>query len=324
MQELLQRGRGVSLAEITQRRVPGGLLEAILVCPSCTGSLAFRDTETECQGCGTRFYKRGATWDFTLGESFPDQEDPDRWEREEHQDFNRARNYFLPFFRRERPSREGRPLRALSVGCGVAADVDQLNSAGIECYGVDCGNRALVWSRRTHPENLLRANGLHLPFPDGYFDIVFAGCLFPHVGVIGDTFQVRPDFWESRLEMAREIVRVCGLGGLLMTSCPNRLFPLDLFHRQGPGYVPRTHSPSEKFLLSVRDFHKLFVSGCGCRDVRALPPANYWTFNELTRSLSGRVLAGLMGFYLKLVSTKLFSVLPGGFLSPWLVVAVRK
>jgi SAM-dependent methyltransferase len=312
------------LAKTTRRQIPKGSLETILVCPSCGGSLAFQESEAECSRCGSRYHRRGATWDFTLGESFPDEEDSDRWGREELQDANRASNYYLPFFRSMPAASTERPLRALSVGCGVAAEVDHLLEAGIECYGVDCGNRSLVWSRRTHPENLLRANGMHLPFPDGHFDIVFAGCLFPHVGVIGDTFEVRPDYWESRLQLAREMVRVCRPGGVLMISCPNRLFPWDLFHRQGSGYVPRMHSPNEQFLLSLKDFRKLFVEGCGCLKVNALPAANYWTFNELTRSLSGRLLAATIRLYLRLVSAKFFSALHGSLFAPWLVVAVRR
>ncbi len=313
-----------ALGEIKQHKRTKELLQDTLVCPSCVGDLTFRDSDAECSRCGSRFSRRNGIWDFTLGESFPDEEDSERWEREELQDVSRAHNYSLPFFESLQTNNNGQPLRALSVGCGVAAEVDRLVEAGIDCYGVDCGNRALVWARRSYPSRLLRANGMHLPFPNGHFDIVFAGCVFPHIGVVGDTFQVRPDYRSARLQLAREMVRVCRPGGSLMISCPNRLFPLDLFHRLGSGYVPRLHMPTEPFLLSLKDFKKMFVEECGCRRVRALPAANYWTFNELTRSRKGRLLAAGIRFYLRLVSMKFAGALHGSFLTPWLIVSVER
>ena len=313
-----------ALAEIKQSQINDDLVEGILVCPACKGSLTFWNDEAACSTCGSRFYRRDSFWDFTVGERATDQEDGERWFREELQEDHRARNYWLPLFQSVRANRGGRRLRALSIGCGVAAEVDRLIDAGIECYGVDSGSRTLAWARRTHPESLLRANGMNLPFPDGHFDIVFAGCVFPHVGAVGDTFQVRPDYWASRLQLARQMARVCHPGGALIVSCPNRLFPLDLFHRHNSGYAPRLHLPTEQFLLSLKDFRKLFVEACGCRNVRALPAANYWSFNQLKKSRTGRVLAALAGFYLRLNSMEFFSALYGSVFAPWLVVMAER
>lgn len=313
-----------ALAETRQSQSNGDLVEGMLVCPACTSALTFSNDEAACSNCASRFYRRDATWDFTVGVRAPEQEDGEGWFREELQEVNRAGNYWLPLFRSVRANRGSRRLRALSIGCGVAAEVDQLIDAGIDCYGVDCGSRALFWSRRTHPESLLRANGMKLPFPDGHFDIVFAGCVFPHIGAVGDTFKVRPDYWDSRLQLARQMARVCHPGGALIVSCPNRLFPLDLFHRRSCGYAPRLHLPTEKFLLSLKDFRKLFVEACGCRNVRALPTANYWSFNQLKKSRKGRVLAALAGLYLRLNSLEFLSALYGSVFAPWLVVMAER
>ena len=282
------------------------------------------ETQAECSSCGHRFYKRNGTWDLVIGGRFPGQQDACRWEKEEFQDRHRADHYMAPLFRSVQATRGNKPLRLLSVGCGVGAEVDRLIDEGFECYGIDCGNRSALWHRRDHRDKLLLANGVKLPFCDGCFDVVFAGCVLPHVGVFGDTFQVKPGYWGDRLQLAREMVRVSRTNGMLVISCPNRLFPLDIFHRRGDGYFPRIHFPTDRFLLSLRDFRRLFVEGCGCRSVTPLPVANYWAFHELTRTWLGRVVARLVGGYLRFVSMDSFAALHGSIATPWLVVSVER
>ena len=299
-------------------------LQQALICANCRGALHFHEDIAECLSCGSSFANSGGTWDFILGDRFPDDLDCCRWEKEEFQDVNRAENYMIPLFRSIQAARGGRPLRLLSVGCGVAAEVDRINDAGFECFGIECGNRAEAWAQRKYRSNLMLANGMHLPFRDGYFDIVFAGCVFPHVGVVGDTYQVRPDCKQQRLSLAREMVRVTDSEGRLVISCPNRLFPMDLFHRLGKNYMPRFHLPNDQFLLSLGDFRAMFVDQCGCLSARALPVAKYWTFNELTRFRVGRMISTLLGGYMGLVSMRQLQTLHGSFASPWLVVEVRR
>jgi SAM-dependent methyltransferase len=57
------------------------------------------------------------------------------------------------------------------------------------------------------------APGERLPFPDGSFDIVFTHEVLEHV--IDDA------------QMVAEMVRVCRVGGRVVTFCPNRWYPLE-------------------------------------------------------------------------------------------------
>lgn len=299
------------------------LLQQALVCSICKHSLAFQGEEAICKSCGRTYQREHGIWDLIIGERFPDDEDPTRWMREEIQDRHRAARYFTPLFRSFQTARSGRKLRMLSVGCGVAAEVDALIDEGFECFGIDCGNRSVAWSRRGHLESLVLANGMFLPFPDGYFDVVFAGCVFPHIGTVGDTYNVRDDYWNQRQQLAREMVRVARPDANLVISCPNRLFPLDLFHRF-KGYLPRFSLPTNPFLLSLGDFRRLFVSGCGCADVRALPPVDYWGFNQLTKSQAGRLASRAIQGYFQLLSRDNMKALRGSMAAPWLVVQIDR
>ncbi len=44
---------------------------------------------------------------------------------------------------------------------------------------------------------------MHLPFEDQQFDVVYSGCVFPHVGVKGDSREVLADYATHRLAIAK-------------------------------------------------------------------------------------------------------------------------
>ena len=217
------------------------------------------------------------------------------------------------------------PFRALSLGCGVGADVEALTDLGYPCYGIDAGARRSAWKKRRQPERLFLSNARFLPFEDGAFDFVLVGCLIPHIGVYGDTCAVRPRFREERNEAFDEAVRVLRPGGWILMSSPNRQCPLDLFHRPDPWrHLPRVHSPRESFLLSYGDYERALVGRCGCRNMQALPLEGYWGFYRSREYAIGRLLQLPTRAFLKLLSWRPARLLRRSFINPWLVVLAQK
>jgi SAM-dependent methyltransferase len=258
-----------------------------------------------------------------VGERFDDPTDEAQMRYEEQSNADLTRNYLIPLFRRLWPPPSLAP-RLLSLGCGTGVDVDLLCEAGFDCIGVDCGNRAAAWPRRRRPERLLLANGQHLPFEDATFDGIFCGCVFPHVGVVGDSHEVTARFREDRLALGREISRVARPGGKILVSSPNRLFPFDIFHGRTPGsYRPRPYWPGDPFLLSVSDYRRLFET-CGCRAVTPQPAEGYWAFRRSRQSWKGRTLGLPVRLIFWLLSRESLKALRGSMIDPWLVLLAEK
>jgi SAM-dependent methyltransferase len=295
-----------------------------LVCPRCRSArLAALASGYDCGGCESAYPLVGGYPDLIVGERFDDASDETLLKYEERSNEDLTRNYWQPLFRRLWQGQRREP-RLLSVGCGTGVDVDLLRDDGFDSVGVDCGNRTAVWPRRTHGDRLLLANGKHLPFDDHSFDAAFCGCVFPHVGVVGDSNVTAPDVDQQRLELAREMVRVLRPGGYVIVSSPNRRFLFDIFHGRQPGsYTPRFNPPSSRFLLSVADYQQLFAQA-GCGPATALPIENYWGFVRSRHSLRGMVLGMPVRFIFWLVSRPGMDWLRGSPVNPWLVVMMQK
>jgi SAM-dependent methyltransferase len=292
-----------------------------LVCPRCKGDLELAQPKRlDCRACQLKFAKPTGFWDFILGGGFDDAIDDGQKIYESNANADTVRNYWLPLFRSIWPNPSGR-IRILSVGCGVGMDVDLLCEAGFDCFGIDCGHRDSLWSQREQRDHLLLANGKFLPFADASFDAVFCGCVFPHVGVVGDSNVTAPDCVEQRSQLAVEMARVLKPGGRVIVSSPNRWFPADIFHgRDKGGYKPRLNPPTSRFLLSAKDYEHLFRAA-GCGKSTALPVRGYWGFIRASHSLKGRLLSYPVRLLFRLAD------LPGlhsSPLNPWLVVAMQK
>jgi SAM-dependent methyltransferase len=275
-----------------------------------------------CTQCGEAFGYRDGFPDLIVGGRFDDDEDDARSSYEEQSNTWLARHYLVPMLKRLLRART-RP-RVLSLGCGTGADIDHLVDAGIDVVGIDCGNRTTVWPRRRHADRLCLANGKHLPFEDRSFDAVYSGCVFPHVGVDGDSTRVLPDYQQQRLAIAREMSRVLVPGGHVMVSSPNRLFPIDIFHGRTPDHpYPRLNPPWSPFLLSAGDYRRMFAQ-VGCTRTELLPVTGYWGFIRLKERRRGRLLAFPVETIFRLVSTDRLRALRGSPVNPWIVLAAEK
>ncbi len=304
--------------------------ELRLVCPCCHVPLEPEDGGLRClartsDDCHGLYPFEDGVVNLIIGQRFDDETDEACMCYEETSNEYTAKNYWLPLFSRLFPEQaDGRRARILAVGCGTGLEVDLLNEAGFDCYGIDNGNRTQAWSRRSARERLFLANGMRLPFADESFDAVFCGCVFPHVGVVGDSNIVAEHGLGDRQALASEMSRVLKPGGRAVLSSPNRKFPFDIFHGREPGsYRPRYNPPGSRFLLSLDDYAGLFRNG-GCRQARALPIDGYWGFVRSRHSLKG-ILFGLpIRLVFKLVSTSPLRFLRTSPISPWLVVEIVK
>jgi SAM-dependent methyltransferase len=292
------------------------------VCPLCQGELDWAEATIACTRCGAAFRYENGTPDLVRGGRFDDDDDPARTEYEVLTNVNLTQNYWLPVFRRMFP--EPSSARLLSLGCGVGVDIDMLAEAGFDIVGIDCGNRSRDWPKRTHRDRLFLANGKHLPFEDGWFDLVYCGCVFPHVGVVGDSNRVAPNYREERLGIAREMTRVLRPGGRVLVSSPNRWFPLDLFHGRDPSQpYPRWNPPTSPFLLSAGDYRRLFGQA-GCNRFQPMPVKGYWGFLRMKRHWKGKLMAWPVETVFDVVSRDAFAWLRPSPINPWLVMLGEK
>lgn len=291
-----------------------------LVCPRCHAALRAGESSLLCTDCGADYQFADGFPDLIVGERFEDETTSEKMAYEENSNADLTNNYLLPLFRKLWPSGNA---RLLSLGCGTGVDVDLVNAAGFECIGIECGKRAAVWKNREQKHRLLLANGKRLPFSDATFDAVFCGCVFPHVGVVGDSSVTAHDCYAQRLSLAKDMSRVLTPDGYVLVSSPNRHFPLDLFHGRGEGRLaPKVNWPTSRFLLSVSDYAAMFREAGCLGPVRSLPVTNYWGFIRSRRSLKGFVL----GLPVRSLfwATSNFSLLRGSFIDPWLVVLIQK
>lgn len=301
-----------------------------VVCPVCKDRLARHERSLQCTLC-----RRTYEWlDGVLhllaepGMRFEDIPNEERDLLEERANAYSAEHYYLPFLRdvfgQHRVSASDHSFRVLFNGCGVGVDVDIANRAGFESYGVDCGNRTRIWRRRECGPRLYVGNARALPFADATFDVVITGCLFPHIGVVGDSTTLTADGRLHRQEAASEMVRVTRTGGHMIMANPNRWCPLDLWHQgqmKHPDDLFRLHSPRERFLLSLSDYRTLFAS---CRSIKTLPVSGYWGFLQKGTHPRKRYLVPVVDAYFAFLSSWAGAWLRPTAFNPWLIVMATK
>jgi SAM-dependent methyltransferase len=293
-----------------------------VVCPGCHGSLLLTAEQMNCVRCGAHYPLMHGFADLIVGDYYDDDTAECAVLNEETTNRDTSDRYWIPLFQKLWP--EGHASRRiLSLGCGVGADVERLVECGFDAYGLDNGKRTAVWAaRRRFPERLFRANGKHMPFEDATFDAIFCGCVFPHVGVVGTTFDTTDDCEAQRTELAAEMARVLRPGGRIIVCNPNRFFPFDIFHGHQAGKVVlRPTMPWQRLLLSRGDYFRMFRA-FGCIRATALPVDGYWSFTNSRKSWKGRMLAAPIAALFRFVSKS--EVLSASPLNPWLIVMLEK
>jgi SAM-dependent methyltransferase len=140
-------------------------------------------------------------------------EDAIRFARREHAFFLAAKaEALLELVERRLPS--GAPVRALDVGCGDGRLDAMLEPLG-ELHGVDVSPEMVATAAESVPHGCFQvADGTHLPFADGAFDLTFTICALHHVEPLD-----RPSYMQ-------ELARVTRAGGLVVVFEHNPVNPL--------------------------------------------------------------------------------------------------
>ncbi|WJW76304.1 class I SAM-dependent methyltransferase [Thiohalobacter sp. IOR34] len=256
--------------------------------------------------------------------------DTDFLEQEDETTRQRFRRYFVPLL--EQWGVTGSD-RILCLGCGGAADVFELQSNGFrQTYGIDMGWRAVWWGEHgLDPRYLCLSDGRTLPFEDETFDVVISLGVIEHVGAVGETAELYPDYEASRIRFLREATRVLKKDGNLVIACPNRGFPIDFQHNISrvkflQDVASKTglsfHSPWNPFLPSYADIRNYLCHLDGDYSVRPLAVANYLGLAFRNSPLLKPV-SGLFRLYLQLID-RLPSFLMMTGLNPYLLANITR
>lgn len=104
--------------------------------------------------------------------------------------------------------------RLLDVGCGLGMYSEAFSRYTPHVYGIEIElERAReAWSQ-ARARGVAVAPGEALPFADESFDVVFNHEVLEHVA--------------DDAQMVAEMVRICRVGGRILTFCPNRWYPFE-------------------------------------------------------------------------------------------------
>ncbi len=301
-----------------------------LVCPACHGTLAGSPSALECRSCGRLFPVDDGIADFAEGRYFVDHPDPDALSEDARRGManenegRRIEDYYL------RVLRAAGARRVLDSGCGNGEAVDVLLGAGFDAWGHDLSAfRKWQWRARRSRDRLVVADGLKLPFPDGFFDAVISSGVLEHVGVAErggpGIYEVSPlpDRDETRSAFLAGLARVLAAGGTLYLDFPNGAFPIDFWHGTSAGGV-RWHSPAEGFLPTVSEIRRLAARLDPPLLVSVRSPHCRLRFNQVGAHWYGRLFRAPMAGFYALTAVRGLTWLAGTALNPYLVLEVRR
>ena len=104
----------------------------------------------------------------------------------------------------------GQRSKILDIGCGTGLNANKMAEAGYNIYGVDLSPTAIEKFNKAGHKGIVHDISHPLPFPDDYFDGVFASEIIEHC--------VDTDFFLS------ECKRITKTGGTIYLSTPNSTF----------------------------------------------------------------------------------------------------
>jgi SAM-dependent methyltransferase len=305
-----------------------------LVCPACHTALSAASPGTSCAlacaSCGLAFPVDEGIADFSELRYFGDHPDPESLSDEARRGYEneiagrRIEDYYLPLLRATGAR------RVLDSGCGNGEAVDVLSAAGFEAWGHDLSAfRKWQWRARVRRDRLVVADGLKLPFPDGFFDAVISSGVLEHIGVEErggpGIYEVAPlpDRDERRRAFLAGLARVLAPGGRLYLDFPNGAFPIDFWHGPTAGGA-RWHSSREGFLPTVKEIRLLAGRLSPPLLVSVRSPHRRLRFNQVGAHWYGRLGRAPMRAFYALTSVRGFTWLAGTAFNPYLVLEARR
>lgn len=300
------------------------LLALETVCPACRTPLKLAGQGVTCSGCA-REYGRNEYWDLAPGLEYSDVESA-AVEQEEAGERFRAASFYRPRLQRlaEVAGTQLTDLRVLDDGCGFGAAVEQVRADGIDAYGIDVGWRSRDWKRRDPPWPYLRADGRALPFADGTFDAVVSFGVIEHVGIEGETGaseEVASDYQAQRARYVSEALRVLRRPGIAILAQPNGSCPVDFWHYAGSAPL-RFHRPTQPFLPRYDEIRSWALAAAPDAHVEAASPDGLLAFGRIRSWWYGRLFAGGMEAWFRLLRRPRVRWLAASGANPFLTVII--
>ena len=222
----------------------------------------------------------------------------------------------------------------VSVGCGLAYDVQLLRSLGYDAYGFDPGSRAKAWSGYPAAlrDRLRVAYAEEIPFGTECFDFAYALEVIEHVGCEEGIWRLLPDARAIRLKFLESCLDMLKPGGRLFLSTSNRACPVDVGHTHHYTRITdfcgrKLHLPltapwhSRNFVWSFGDVSRLLSASKyrGQCVLEAVSTAGYPAHARHAERARWR--ERLAGHFLEWVNVP---PLRTSFLNPILAVSIRK
>lgn len=141
--------------------------------------------------------------------------------------------------------------RVLDLGCGSGRFYETMKEKNIEYIGVDNSKRFVEIARKRYPKlKFLLADTANLPFPDNYFDKVYAVALFHHI-----------PSERYRIQVLKEAKRILKKSGLLVLTVWN------LWQRRKTRNLILKYTALKILGKSELDFKDILMDWEGGRDV---------------------------------------------------------